>query len=126
MEMERMRQTHSKEIENRDEEVEEARQSCQKKVNQLALTHPVETLVPPSLLCSKNFSRCKLLYIGWINTKVLPYSTGSYIHYPVIKHNGEEHFLKKNVSMYITKSLCRTAEIGTTLQINYISFKKQI
>uniref|UniRef100_F6WYZ5 Unconventional myosin-XVIIIa n=1 Tax=Callithrix jacchus TaxID=9483 RepID=F6WYZ5_CALJA len=33
MEMERMRQTHSKEMEGRDEEVEEARQSCQKKVN---------------------------------------------------------------------------------------------
>lgn len=32
MEMERMRQTHSKEMESRDEEVEEARQSCQKKV----------------------------------------------------------------------------------------------
>ena len=61
MEMERMRQTHSKEMENRDEEVEEARQSCQKKVNQLALTRPVETLVPSSLLYSKNFSRCKLL-----------------------------------------------------------------
>lgn len=30
--MERMRQTHSKEMESRDEEVEEARQSCQKKV----------------------------------------------------------------------------------------------
>uniref|UniRef100_A0A8C2SJT7 Unconventional myosin-XVIIIa n=1 Tax=Capra hircus TaxID=9925 RepID=A0A8C2SJT7_CAPHI len=44
MEMERMRQTHSKEMENRDEEVEEARQSCQKKVNQLALTRPVETM----------------------------------------------------------------------------------
>nr|XP_027830993.2 unconventional myosin-XVIIIa isoform X5 [Ovis aries] len=35
MEMERMRQTHSKEMENRDEEVEEARQSCQKKLKQM-------------------------------------------------------------------------------------------
>lgn len=37
MEMERMRQTHSKEMESRDEEVEEARQSCQKKVRQWTL-----------------------------------------------------------------------------------------
>ena len=28
-------------------------------------------------------SRCKLVYIGWIN-KVLLYSTGNYIQYPVI------------------------------------------
>lgn len=39
-----MRQTHSKEVESREEEVEEARQSCQKKVRQRALnmssTHP--------------------------------------------------------------------------------------
>uniref|UniRef100_U3FQU2 Unconventional myosin-XVIIIa n=1 Tax=Callithrix jacchus TaxID=9483 RepID=U3FQU2_CALJA len=35
MEMERMRQTHSKEMEGRDEEVEEARQSCQKKLKQM-------------------------------------------------------------------------------------------
>ena len=34
-------------------------------------------------------SRCKLLYIRWIN-KVLLYSTGKYIQYPVINHNGKE------------------------------------
>lgn len=38
MEMERMRQTHSKEVESRDEEVEEARQSCQKKVREPVLS----------------------------------------------------------------------------------------
>jgi myosin-18 len=32
METERLRQTHSKEIESKDEEVEEIRQSCSKKV----------------------------------------------------------------------------------------------
>ena len=36
-------------------------------------------------------SRCKLLYIGWINNKVLLYSTGNYIQYPVISHNGKEN-----------------------------------
>ena len=34
-------------------------------------------------------SRCKLLYIEWINNKVLLYSTGKYIQNPVIKHNGK-------------------------------------
>ena len=29
-------------------------------------------------------SRCELLYIEWINNKVLLYSTGNYIQYPVI------------------------------------------
>ena len=31
-------------------------------------------------------SRCKLLYIEWINNKILLYSTGNYIQYPVINH----------------------------------------
>ena len=35
-------------------------------------------------------SRCKLLYIEWINNKVLLYSTGNYIQCPVINHNGKE------------------------------------
>ena len=35
--------------------------------------------------------RCKLLYIGWINNKVLLYSIGNYIQYPVINHNGKEY-----------------------------------
>ena len=50
--------------------------------------------------------RRKLLYIEWINSKVLLYSTGNYIQYPVIKYNGKE---------YITESLCCTVEINTTL-----------
>ena len=55
-------------------------------------------------------SRCKLLYVGWINNKVLLYSTGNYIQYPVTNHNGEEY--EKEC---ITKSLCYTAEISTAL-----------
>ncbi|XP_076833549.1 myosin-XVIIIa isoform X4 [Brachyhypopomus gauderio] len=35
MEMERLRQTHSKDLENKDEEVEEIRQSCSKKLKQM-------------------------------------------------------------------------------------------
>ena len=36
-------------------------------------------------------SRGKLLYIQWINNKVLLYGTGNYIQYPVINHNGKEY-----------------------------------
>ena len=36
-------------------------------------------------------SKCKLLHIEWINNKVLLYSTGSYIQYPEINHNGKEY-----------------------------------
>ena len=43
-------------------------------------------------------SRCKLLYIGCINNKVLLYSTGNYIQYPVI--NIMEKNMKKNICMY--------------------------
>ena len=33
----------------------------------------------------------KLLYIGWINNKVLLYNTGNYIQYRVITHNAKEY-----------------------------------
>ena len=59
-------------------------------------------------------SRCKLLYIGWINNKVLLYNTGNCIRYPVINHNGKE-YKKRNVYMCRTESLCCIVEIGTTL-----------
>ena len=36
-------------------------------------------------------SRRKLLYIGWINNKVLLYSIGNYAHYPEINCNGKEY-----------------------------------
>ena len=58
-------------------------------------------------------SICKLLYIEWINNKVLLYSTGNHIKYPMINHNGRE--CKKNVYIHTTESLCCTAEINTTL-----------
>ena len=43
-------------------------------------------------------SRCKLVYIGWMNNKVLLYSTGNYIQYPVINHNGKQY---EKVYIYI-------------------------
>ena len=44
-------------------------------------------------------SRYKLLYVEWINHKVLQYSTGNYIQYPVINHNGKE-YEKECIYMY--------------------------
>ena len=37
-------------------------------------------------------SRCKMLYINWINSEVLLYSTGNYTKYSVIKNNGKKYF----------------------------------
>ena len=36
-------------------------------------------------------SRCKLVYTEWINNKILLYSTGNYIQYPMINHSGKEY-----------------------------------
>jgi len=65
-------------------------------------------------------SRCKLLNVEWINKKVPLYSTGNYIQYPVINHNGKQ-YEKECVCVYIyiyikmTESLCCTPEINTAL-----------
>ena len=71
---------------------------------------------------------------GWIgslgranaNYKDLLYSTGDYIQYPVIKHNGKEYekacvcvytyiYIYINIYVYKAESLCCTAEINVTL-----------
>ena len=49
-------------------------------------------------------SRCKLVYIAWINNKVLLYSTGNCIQSPVINHNGKE-YEKEYTYIYILKKL---------------------
>ena len=36
-------------------------------------------------------SRCNLLYIKWINNKVLLYSTGNNIQHPVINQNATDY-----------------------------------
>ena len=46
-------------------------------------------------------SRCKPLYTGWINNKVLLYSTGNCIQHPMIHHNGKEYFFKKRMYIYV-------------------------
>lgn len=40
-------------------------------------------------------SRCRLLYMGWINSKVLLYSTGDYSQYPMISHSVKEHLKRQ-------------------------------
>ena len=59
-------------------------------------------------------SRCKLVYIEWINNKDLLYRTGNYIQYSVITHNGKE-YEKVCIYICITESHCCTAVIKTTL-----------
>ena len=60
-------------------------------------------------------SRCQLLYLEWINSKILLYSTENYIQYPVINHNRKEYLKKECIYICVTESLCCTAEINTTL-----------
>ena len=57
-------------------------------------------------------SRCKLLYTEKINNKVLLYSIGNYIQYPVITHDEKEGI---HIYICITESLCCTVEINTAL-----------
>ena len=62
------------------------------------------------------YSRCIYMYYMWIKSKVLLYSIGNSIQYPVIKHNGKEYEkVYIYVYIYVTESLCCTAEINTTL-----------
>ena len=68
-------------------------------------------------------SRYKLLYIEWINNKVLLYSTENYIQYPIVNHKGKE--LKKEcvcVCVCITESVCCRAKINTS--VNQLYFNK--
>ena len=47
-------------------------------------------------------SRGRLVYIGWINNKVLLCSTGNYIQYPVVNHNGKEYEKEyTDIDMYV-------------------------
>ena len=48
--------------------------------------------------------QCQLLYIGWINNKVLLYSIEKYIQYPVINLNGKEYeqeYIYKHIYVHI-------------------------
>ena len=66
----------------------------------------------------------QLLYIEWRNSKTLLYSIENYSQYTGINHDGKEYekkvYIYLYIYLYITESLYCTAEINTTLQINYI------
>ena len=47
------------------------------------------------------------------------YNAGNYIQYPVINHNGKKYKKENYVYMYVTESPWCTAEINTTLEINF-------
>ncbi|XP_060901577.1 unconventional myosin-XVIIIa isoform X5 [Labrus mixtus] len=61
MEMERLRQTHSKEIESKDDEVEEIRQSCSKKLKQIEVQLEEEYDEKQKVLKEKREMESKLL-----------------------------------------------------------------
>ena len=47
-------------------------------------------------------SRCKRLYVKWMNNKVLLYSTGNYIQYPGINYSGKDY--EKEVYIHVKLS----------------------
>uniref|UniRef100_A0A3P8SDH8 Myosin XVIIIA n=1 Tax=Amphiprion percula TaxID=161767 RepID=A0A3P8SDH8_AMPPE len=63
MEMERLRQTHSKEIESKDDEVEEIRQSCNKKLKQMEVQLEEEYDEKQKVLKEKRELESKLLSV---------------------------------------------------------------
>ena len=67
-------------------------------------------------------SKCKLLYIEWKN-KVLLYSTGNYIEFPVINRNGKEY--EKKVYVCTTELLFSVAEINNIVKQPYFNFLKK-
>ena len=59
-------------------------------------TH-LSRLVTVNQAISQDGNTHRLLHIGQINTKVLVYSPGNCIQYPVINHNGKEYFKKVSI-----------------------------
>ena len=58
---------------------------------------PETSWATPTHLVNEKISTSKQVRKPEPNNKVLLYSTGNYIQYPVINHNGKEYIKKKNV-----------------------------
>ena len=82
--------------------------------------------------------RCKLLYIRWTNKKVLLYSRGNYVLYPVIKHNWKEYFFKISALDHKTteqthclgllgphQSICQKGRVHTKTPLSLKGFLKK-
>jgi len=52
-------------------------------------------------------SRCRLVYMVWINNKILLCGTGNYIQNPVINH--DEEYEKEDIYMHIHKKMSHFA-----------------
>ena len=68
--------------------------------------------------------RCKLLHLEWINNKVLIYSTGNYIQYPVINHNGKE-YKKECVYVYNWVTLLYSRDWYNIVKQLFFNIKKE-
>ena len=68
--------------------------------------------------------RCRLGQTEWINNKVLLYSTGDYIQYPVKKHNGKEHG-KECMYTYNWITLLGSRHAHNIINQVYLNFKKR-
>ena len=66
--------------------------------------------------------RCKLSHVEWIN-KVLLYSTGNYIQYPVINHNTKE-YLKNCIYVYNRVTLLYSRDWQNIVNQLYFNKKK--
>jgi len=58
---------------------------------------------------------CTLRYMECLVNRDLLYSTENYTQYSVMIHMGKESETEYDVCIYITESLCCTAEMITTL-----------
>ena len=67
-------------------------------------------------------SRGKLLNIGWINSKVLLYSTGNYIQHPVINPSEKEYIYTKLSHLAIQDNSTQHCNSTTYTSVNF--FKK--
>ena len=75
-------------------------------------------------------SRCKLLHLEWINSKVLLHSTGNYIQYPVINHTRKEYEkrmyyipIQQKLTQYYTSTLLQEDKTFS-LKNHFVKWKK--
>ena len=55
-------------------------------------------------------NRCKIVYTEWVNIKVLLHSTGNYIQYLQVNHNGKE-YKKEHMCLFIYVCVCVTESL---------------